>query len=175
MGGTEKIRAALVDCGFVSKQNKRQVNKQQRDKAAAPAAPPDSAPQSVLIGAGIATVQSIAVICFGIFLIVREAVGAENDSMVSDSGSGSFVGLGTAIFIFIVFGFVIAGSWAMVKGKRWGRGAVVLVELILGASAFQMYSGGSPVLGTITLLSAVAVLYLLMFRRESSEWAASNF
>lgn len=106
---------------------------------------------------------------------MREAVGAENDSMVSDSGSGSFVGLGTAIFIFIVFGFVIAGAWAMVKGKRWGRGAVVLVELILGASAFQMYSGGSPVLGTITLLSAVAVLYLLMFRRESSEWAASNF
>nr|WP_269092939.1 hypothetical protein [Corynebacterium accolens] len=175
VGGTEKIRAALVDWGFVSKQNKRHVNKQQRDKSAAPAAAPDSAPQSVLIGAGIATVQSIAVICFGIFLIVREAVGAENDSMVSDSGSGSFVGLGTAIFIFIVFGFVIAGSWAMVKGKRWGRGAVVLVELILGASAFQMYSGGSPVLGTITLLSAVAVLYLLMFRRESSEWAASNF
>lgn len=171
----KKIRAALVDWGFVSKQNKRHVNKQQRDKSAAPAAAPDSAPQSVLIGAGIATVQSIAVICFGIFLIVREAVGAENDSMVSDSGSGSFVGLGTAIFIFIVFGFVIAGSWAMVKGKRWGRGAVVLVELILGASAFQMYSGGSPVLGTITLLSAVAVLYLLMFRRESSEWAASNF
>lgn len=174
-GWHRKIHAGLVDCGFVSKQNKRQVNKQQRDKAAAPAAAPDSAPQSVLIGAGIATVQSIAVICFGIFLIVREAVGAENGSMVSDSGSGSFVGLGTAIFIFIVFGFVIAGAWAMVKGKRWGRGAVVLVELILGASAFQMYSGGSPVLGTITLLSAVAVLYLLMFRRESSEWAASNF
>ncbi|MBK4142464.1 hypothetical protein GWO54_07985 [Corynebacterium macginleyi] len=169
------MRAGLVDCGFVSKQNKHQVNKQQREQSVNPAITPPSAPRAVLVGAGIATVQSIAVIGFGIFLIVRKAMGAENASMVSDSGSGSFVGLGTAIFIFIVFGFVIAGAWAMVKGKRWGRGAVVLVELILGASAFQMYSGGSPVLGTITLLSAVAVLYLLMFRRESSEWSASNF
>ena len=76
-------------------------------------------------------VQSIAVIIFGIFLIVREVSGAENDSMVSDSGATGFVGLGTAIFIFIVFGFVIVGSWAFVKGKRWGRGAIVLVEFIL--------------------------------------------
>ena len=37
-----------------------------------------------------------------------------------------------------------------------GKGTVVLVEFILAASAFQMFSGGSSVLGTITLLSAIA-------------------
>lgn len=120
-------------------------------------------------------VQSIAVIIFGIFLIVREVSGAENDSMVSDSGATGFVGLGTAIFIFIVFGFVIVGSWAFVKGKRWGRGAIVLVEFILGAMAFQMFSGGSVLLGIVTLASAGLVLYLLMARPEAAQWAESHF
>ncbi|MDK8896345.1 hypothetical protein QP999_00135 [Corynebacterium sp. MSK004] len=133
------------------------------------------APRAVMAAAGIAVVQSIAVIIFGIFLIVREVAGAENGSMVSDSGASSFVGLGTAIFIFIVFGFVIVGSWAFVKGKRWGRGAIVLVEFILGAMAFQMFSGGSALLGIVTLASAGLVLYLLMARPETAQWAESHF
>ena len=162
----------------MSKQKKKQVNKKQSVASAQPAREAKTqqgAPQPVLVAAALAVVQSIAVICFGIFLIVREATGAENSSMVSDSGSGSFVGLGTALFIFIVFGFVIVGAWAMVKGKRWGRGAIILVELILAASSFQMFSGGSTILAVVTLLSSGVVIFLLMFVRASTEWAAANF
>lgn len=128
------------------------------------------APQSVAIAAGIAIVQAIVVIAFGIFLVYRDVTGAQNDSMISDSSSASWVGTGTAVFIFIVFGFVIAASLAMVKAKRWGRGAVVLVQFILAASSFQMFSGGSPLLGTVTLASAAAVLYLIMLVKASQEW-----
>ena len=162
----------------MSKQKKKQVNKKQSAASVQPARETKAqrgAPQPVLVAAALAVVQSIAVICFGIFLIVREATGAENSSMVSDSGSGSFVGLGTALFIFIVFGFVIVGAWAMVKGKRWGRGAIILVELILAASSFQMFSGGSTILAVVTLLSSGVVIFLLMFVRASTEWAAANF
>ena len=162
----------------MSKQKKKQVNKKQSVASAQPvreAKTQQGAPQPVLVAAALAVVQSIAVICFGIFLIVREVTGAENGSMVSDSGSGSFVGLGTALFIFIVFGFVIVGAWAMVKGKRWGRGAIILVELILAASSFQMFSGGSTILAVVTLLSSGVVIFLLMFVRASTEWAAANF
>ena len=162
----------------MSKQKKKQVNNRQSATSAQPTRGDNAqlgAPQPVLVAAGLAVVQSIAVICFGIFLIVRELTGAENGSMVSDSGSESFVGLGTALFIFIVFGFVIVGAWAMVKGKRWGRGAIILVELILAASSFQMFSGGSSLLGAVTVLSAAVVIFLLMFVRASTEWAAANF
>lgn len=162
----------------MSKQNKK-VNTKQNAASTRPISEEEKtqhgAPQPVLVAAVLAVIQSIAVICFGIFLIVRELTGAENGSMVSDSDSGSFVGLGTALFIFIVFGFVIIGAWAMVKGKRWGRGAIILVELILAASSFQMFSGGSPLLGAVTLLSAAVVIFLLMFVRASTEWAAANF
>ncbi|OFK65318.1 hypothetical protein HMPREF2806_12215 [Corynebacterium sp. HMSC076G08] len=149
--------------------------KKKQSSTTSPRTSGNGAPASVIAAAGIAVVQSIAVIIFGIFLIVREVSGAENDSMVSDSGATGFVGLGTAIFIFIVFGFVIVGSWAFVKGKRWGRGAIVLVEFILGAMAFQMFSGGSVLLGIVTLASAGLVLYLLMARPEAAQWAESHF
>ncbi|MDU3174655.1 MAG: hypothetical protein E6689_04405, partial [Corynebacterium striatum] len=45
------------------------------------AAANSGAPRSVLIAAGIAIVQSVAVIAFGLFLIIRELMGAENASM----------------------------------------------------------------------------------------------
>ena len=95
--------------------------------------------------------------------------------MVSDSGASPFVGLGTAIFLFIVFGFVIIGSWAFVKGKRWGRGAIVLVEFILAAMAFQMFNGGAIALGIVTLASAAVVLYLMMAVPATAQWAEQNF
>lgn len=135
----------------------------------------EQAPRPVLLAAGIAVVQSIAVIIFGIFLIVREMSGADNASMVSDSGASPFVGLGTAIFLFIVFGFVIVGSWAFVKGRRWGRGAIVLVEFILAAMAFQMFNGGAIALGIVTLASAAVVLYLMMAVPATAQWAEQNF
>ncbi|OFN78244.1 MULTISPECIES: hypothetical protein [unclassified Corynebacterium] len=152
------------------------MNKKQKQSSTTPARTTGGrAPGAVIAAAGIAVLQSIAVIIFGIFLVVRELTGAENDSMVSDSGAAGFVGLGTAIFVFIVFGFVILASWAFVKGKRWGRGAIVLVEFILGAIAFQMFSGGSAALGAVTLASAAVVLYLLMMRPEAAQWAESHF
>ena len=152
------------------------MNKKQKQCSTTPARTAGGrAPGAVIAAAGIAVLQSIAVIIFGIFLIVRELTGAENDSMVSDSGAAGFVGLGTAIFVFIVFGFVIVASWAFVKGKRWGRGAIVLVEFILGAIAFQMFSGGSAALGAVTLASAAVVLFLLMMRPEAAQWAESHF
>lgn len=133
------------------------------------------APRTVVIAAIIAAVQSLAVIGFGCFLIYRDLIGAPQPSLVSDSPNANFVGTGTAVFIFIVFGFVMIGAWAMVKGHRWGRGAVVLVELILAISAFQMFSGGSPVLGALTLVTAAAAAYLLMFAPDSTRWFASTY
>ncbi|HAT1326797.1 TPA: hypothetical protein I8V95_002277, partial [Corynebacterium striatum] len=103
----------------MSEENKKKSSARAQAQTAAKNNPV-GAPLSVLVAAGIAIVQSVAVMAFGIFLIVRELRGAENASMVSEAGALKFVGLGTAIFIFIVFGFVIIGSLAFVKGKRWG-------------------------------------------------------
>src|SRR5699024_2296397 len=111
----------------------------------------------------------------GLFLMVRDLMGAVNDSMVTSTSTASHEGTGTAIFIFIIFGFVIASSWSMLRGKRWGRGAIVLVQFILAASSFQMMSGGSILLGIVTLASAVLTLFLIFVVKSSGEWFALNY
>lgn len=151
------------------------VNEKKRPSPSPAAPEKERAPQPVLIGAGIAVVQAIAVIIFGIVLIIRDVTDAKNESMVSDAAASGWVGTGTAIFLFIVFGFVIFGAVAMIKGKRWGRGAIVLVQFILAASSFQMMSGGAIALGVLVLLSAAVTLWLLMLVPASTQWAASHY
>lgn len=137
--------------------------------------PATRAPRTVLIAAAIAVIQSLAVIAVGIALALRDIRGVVNNSVVSDTSAAAHIGLGTAIFIFIVFGFVIAGSIGMIRGARWGRGAVVLVEFILAASAFQMMSGGALSLGLVTLASAATVLILVLLAKPSQQWFELNW
>lgn len=132
-------------------------------------------PPSVIYAALLATLQSIAAIAFGVLLLVRDVSGAENASMVTSTSTASHVGTGTAIFIFIIFGFVIASSWAMIRGWRWGRGAIVLVQFILAASSFQMMTGGSVLLGIVTLISTLLTLFLIFMVKTSNEWFALNY
>ncbi|APT93076.1 membrane protein [Corynebacterium phocae] len=138
---------------------------------------PDTArpPQPVVIAAAIAILQSLIAIGFGLFLAYNSLSGAENPSMVFNSSAPKLVGVGSAIFLLICFGFVIFGAVNLVRGNRLGRGAVVLLQFILAASSFQMFSGGAVALGIATLCSAVIVLVLLMFVPASVQWAASHY
>ena len=98
-----------------------------------------------------------------------------DSSLESTGAAARWVGVGSAVFIFIVFGFVIAASIAMSRGHKWGRGAVVLIEIILAACSFQMMSGGAVALGIVTLVTTLAALYLLMFAPASTKWFAARF
>lgn len=132
-------------------------------------------PPSVVYAAILAALQAIAAIGFGIFLMMRDLSGAENESMVTSTSTAAHVGTGTAIFIFIIFGFVLASSFAMIRGWRWGRGAIVLVQFILAASSFQMMTGGSILLGIVTLVSCLLTLFFIFFVKSSGEWFALNY
>lgn len=63
----------------------------------------------------------------------------------------------------------------MLRGKRWGRGAVVLLQFILAASSFQMMSAGATGLGVVVLVAACVTLSRVMFAKSSVEWAASHY
>lgn len=134
-----------------------------------------SAPGPVKLVALIAVVQSLIVIGFGVFLIYRFAIHADNPNMVSESTNADFVNIGTAIFIFIIFGFVILGSIAMLRGKRWGAGAIALVNAIFVPSSFEMMSGGSVALGVAALVSALIVLYILFLMPVAKQWFEANW
>lgn len=123
----------------------------------------------------IAIVQSLMGLGYAVFLLIRQFSGHEDPSLVitGDSGTAHYVGLGTAIFLFIVFGAVVAGGFFLIRGHLWGRGPVVVLEMILVLISFYMFRGGMPLFGAATMISAGASL-ALMFSKPSVDWAAEQ-
>lgn len=97
-----------------------------------------------------------------------------SQDITSESTNASWIGLGTAIFMIIIFGFVLAGAISLLRGHRWGRGPIVLLEIILLPIAFQMFSGGTILLGTVTVVTAALAL-IGIFHPRSIEWFSENY
>lgn len=123
----------------------------------------------------IAIVQSLLGLAYAVFLVIRQFSGKEDPSLVitGDSGTAHYVGLGTAIFLFIVFGAVVAGGIFLIRGHLWGRGPVVVLEMMLVLISFYMFRGGMVIFGAATIISAGASL-AFMFSKSSVDWAAEQ-
>ncbi|CAB0553289.1 hypothetical protein CIP107546_00587 [Corynebacterium diphtheriae] len=133
-------------------------------------------PPTTIRNAGIiAIVQSAIGLGFAVFLVLRSITGAPEESIVYETDTAvTSVGVGTAIFFVIVFGTVIAGAIMMMRGKRWGRGPVIMLEILLLPIGFYMMSGHALLLAVVTCASAIATLVYL-FSPRSLDWAARNY
>lgn len=122
----------------------------------------------------IAILQSLVGIGYAILLIVRNVIGYEDPSVVTTQANMQWVGIGTAVFFIIVFGAVVAGALTMMTGRRWGRGPVVFLQMILLPIAFTMWQGGAVLFAVVTAVSAVGGL-VLVFNRASTDWASRRY
>ena len=120
---------------------------------------PVQPPATVKFASLIAIVQSTIALIFAGFLIWREIIDAENPSVASDAATANWIGAGTAGFIIIVFGTIVAAAVSQYRGNRWGRGPIVLLQVILAASSFQMMSGG-----------AALIALMMVFHPQSNSW-----
>lgn len=131
-------------------------------------------PGSIRWGSIIAILQSLVGFGYAGILVYREILGAEDPSLVSEGDNASWVGYGTAIFFAIIFGTVLAGAVSMMRGRRWGRGPVAMLQIILLPISYYMFTGGAILFGVITLVSAVLGL-IMLFQPQSVAWAASSY
>ncbi|RNE48736.1 hypothetical protein [Corynebacterium alimapuense] len=122
----------------------------------------------------IAICQSLIGLGYAGILIVREFQGKEDPSLVSEGANIAWVGFGTAIFFIIIFGAVLAGAVSMMKGRKWGRGPVAMMEMILLLISYYMFSGGALWAALATAASALAAL-IFLFSPKSVDWAAENY
>lgn len=131
-------------------------------------------PAPLRFAAIVALLQSVAAIVYGITLAVRDLQGEEDPTIVSDSANAQFIGLGTAVYIWIVFGIVAAGAIALLRGATWGRGLLVFMQILLFAVVFFMFKGGAILLGIVTGLS---VLFILggTLHPQSTAWMATRY
>lgn len=132
-------------------------------------------PAVLKFGAGITILQGIVAFVIGVLFILEDfRTMGEEDSLVSETGAANWVGTGTAIFIFIVFGAAVAGAVSMMRGHTWGRGPIVLLQILLLFVVFYMFSGGQPAAGAAVGLSAILILVGVL-HPKSSEWYSSVY
>jgi hypothetical protein len=125
-----------------------------------PAAPP------AVRGAGwIVVLQGVAALVVAAVLVVRGLAGADQHVVN---------GLGTAVWFAVVGGAVLAAGYALIGGKRWGRGLGVFTQLLLLPVAWYLAVGShQPAFGIPLGIVALTVLVSL-FSPAAVRWAAGG-
>ncbi|MDU0478889.1 hypothetical protein QVA66_06510 [Staphylococcus chromogenes] len=130
-------------------------------------------PATVTYAGYLAMAQSAVGLGYAALLIFREFTGHGADGVVKEGGDAGMVGLGTAIFFIIIFGVVTAGALNMNKGRRWGRGPVVMLEMFALVVAYYLWSADQMVWAAIAAVTGVAGLALL-FNSTALSWATAT-
>lgn len=117
-------------------------------------------------GAGvIVALQGAAALVVAVVLVVRGLAGA--DQRVVN-------GLGTAGWFALVGGAVLAAGWALVAGKRWGRGLAVFTQLLLLPVAWYLAVGSHQLAFGIPLAMVAVTVLILLFSPAAVRWAAGS-
>lgn len=80
-------------------------------------------------------------------------------------------GYGTAGWFAVMGGAVVAAGWALVTGRRWGRGIAVFANLLLMPVAWYVSQSHQPVYAVAVAAVALTALVLL-FSPAAIRWAS---
>lgn len=123
-------------------------------------------PPGVRFAGGIATAQGVILLGFAVYLVVHALLGYREETV-------AISGYGTAIWFVIMGGALTGAGVGLLRNKRWGRGLIIIAQLVLLPVAYYLGVGSEQwAAGVIVGVSALAVLVCL-FRRESLEWYAA--
>lgn len=153
------------------------MNKRRPDNSGQPADTRTAIPTPVRIAGWISAGQGLLGVLAAIVLVVR-AVGGHSEETVVISGYA------TAAWFVILGGGLLAAGLGLLQGRRWGRGLVLIAELLIlvavgssvfGASGAAIFGEvGLPLyLGAIALAVASAAALVALLRSEAIEWYAA--
>ena len=115
----------------------------------------------LVVAEGLAGVAVAAV-----YLI--HALAGTNQEVVRGQSLGGF-GYGTAAWFALIGGAILAAGWALITGRRWGRGVAVFANLLLLGVAWYIHGAGQPLYAALVVVAALVVLGLL-FSPAAVQW-----
>jgi hypothetical protein len=121
-------------------------------------------PAAVRRAGFIVAAEGVAALVVSVVLVVR-ALGGADQHIVS--------GYGTAVWFVLVGAAVLAGGWALITGRRWGRGIAVFANLLLLGVAWYIFGSHQLVYAVVVAVAALASLGLL-FSPSAVRWASGR-
>ncbi|MBF6174649.1 hypothetical protein IU476_24560 [Nocardia blacklockiae] len=121
-------------------------------------------PSTVRAAGALAALEGGIGVIVAVVLVVRGLTGVDQ-SLTS--------AYGTAAWFLILGGAVLAAGIALLRGRRWGRGIVMIAQILLLPVSWYMI-GGQPQFGIPLGLVALVALGLL-FSPPSTRWAAEVY
>ena len=120
-------------------------------------------PAAVRRAGFIVAAEGVAALVVSVVLVVR-ALGGADQHIVS--------GYGTAVWFVLIGAAVLAGGWALITGRRWGRGIAVFAKLLLWGGLVHLrshqlgYAYGRARRGAGSLV--------LLFSPSAVQWASGR-
>ena len=123
-------------------------------------------PPASVRGAGlIVAVQGATGLVVAAVLLLRAFDGA--DQRVAN-------GFGTAVWFTLAGGAVLAAGWALLVGRRWGRGLAVFAELLLLPVAWYLAVGSHRMLIGIPVGVVALTGLVLLFSPAALRWVSGG-
>jgi hypothetical protein len=123
-------------------------------------------PPATVRGAGlIVAVQGAAGLLVAAALLIRAIGGA--DQRVAN-------GFGTAVWFAVAGGAVLAAGWALLTGRRWGRGLAVFAELLLLPVAWYLTVGSHRALFGVPVAAVALMALALLFSPATLRWLSDR-
>lgn len=110
----------------------------------------------------VAAAEGAAAIIVAVVLVVRGLSGADQHIVNGYGTAGWFAVMGAA---------VLAAGWALITGRRWGRGLAIFANLLLLPVAWYIVAAHQPIYAVAMGGVAIAVLGLL-FSPPALRWAS---
>jgi hypothetical protein len=108
--------------------------------------------------------EGVAALGMAAVLLVRAFAGADQQIVN---------GYGTAVWFLLIGGGVLAGGWALITARRWGRGIAVPTNLLLLPIAWYVITSHHVVYGILVGLLALTALGML-FSPSAVQWMAGR-
>ncbi|MFF2556268.1 hypothetical protein ACFVUS_35020 [Nocardia sp. NPDC058058] len=122
-------------------------------------------PGTVRVAGALVALEGAAGVIVAIVLILRAATGSDQHVVN---------GYGTAAWLVILAGAVLAAGLGLFRGKRWGRAIAVIANLLLLPPAWYMITSHQVPLGILFGVIALGALGAL-FAPASSRWMAAGY
>jgi hypothetical protein len=124
-------------------------------------------PPAAVRGAGlIVAVQGAAGLLVAAVLLIRAIGGAADQRVVN--------GFGTAVWFAVAGGAVLAAGWALLTGRRWGRGLAVFAELLLLPVAWYLTVGSHQALFGVPGAAVALTVLALLFSPATLRWLSDR-